>query len=137
MAIVVDKATVEVRFSVHTPDFDPADWLVNPPGAFTLVDAGVPTRDWKIVGADVVEKTPAEKEADAVVRKKLQLARRLRAAYDEKHREHRVRFDARLTGELDTYPATLLVAVRALRTSIIGATTSVELDAIVVTLPDP
>jgi len=43
MATVVNKITLEVRDSVNTPDYDPAEWLINPD--LTAVE-GSPKRYW-------------------------------------------------------------------------------------------
>lgn len=60
MASVVNKNTLQYLKSVHTPDYDTADWLINPD--LSTVD-GVPRQYWKIVNEEVVEMTTAEKDA--------------------------------------------------------------------------
>lgn len=65
MADVINRATLEIRRSVHTPNFPTADWIVNPDLSAL---AGVPVRYWKVVGDTVVEMTTPEKDAvDAAV----------------------------------------------------------------------
>ena len=60
MATVVNRETLEVRLSVNTPDYDPADWLINP----AIPDA--PVRHWEIVGDSLGLKDAAGiAEADA------------------------------------------------------------------------
>ena len=58
MADVLNRWTKELRRSVNTPDFPPADWIENPDLSAV---ANVPWRYWKIVGDSVVEMTDAEK----------------------------------------------------------------------------
>ena len=58
MANVINRTTLEIRMSVNTPDYDPAEWLINPDLAY--VD-GVEYRYLKIDGESVVEMTDAEK----------------------------------------------------------------------------
>jgi hypothetical protein len=60
MATVVHKTTFQILSSVNTPDFDPAQWLVNPD--LTALD-GVPTKYWKLSGNAVIEMTQTEKDA--------------------------------------------------------------------------
>lgn len=57
MATVLHRTTRELRRSVNTPDFDTADWIINP----TLPECE--PRYWKITGDTVSEMDAAEKEA--------------------------------------------------------------------------
>ena len=52
MANVFNRTTPEYRVSVHTPDFDPADWAINPD--VTAV-AGQPVKYWFLTGATNAE----------------------------------------------------------------------------------
>jgi hypothetical protein len=45
MASVFNRTTKEFRGSVNTPDFDPADWIINPDVSAV---AGAPTKYWII-----------------------------------------------------------------------------------------
>ena len=63
MATVVHKTTLEVRYSVNTPEYDPAVWLVNPPSVSTLDNQRVPKKYWKRNGSDVSEMSQVEKDA--------------------------------------------------------------------------
>ena len=63
MADVLNRVTVQLLTSVHTPDFDPGDWIINPD--LSAVE-GVIQRYWKIVVDAVVEMSAGEKvTADA------------------------------------------------------------------------
>lgn len=55
MAAVLHRTTLEYLASVNTPDYDPADWLVNP----VLPDC--PRQYWKVDGDSVVEMDAGEK----------------------------------------------------------------------------
>lgn len=57
MAIVIHRETLELRTSVHEPDYDPQLWIINP----TLPDA--PRKYWKIDGDIVLEMNTSEKAA--------------------------------------------------------------------------
>jgi hypothetical protein len=55
----VGTGTVVVLYSVNTPDYPSADWIINPDlSALT----GVQRKWWKIVGDDVLEMEQAEKD---------------------------------------------------------------------------
>jgi len=60
MATVINRITKTVLRSVHTPDFDPADWIINP-----ALPEGVPPCDLVIEGDTVREMTDEEKTAVA------------------------------------------------------------------------
>lgn len=65
MASVLNKITKQYIRSVHTPDFSPSDWIVNPD--LSAVE-GVPVEYWKITGDVVSEMNQSEKDAvDAVL----------------------------------------------------------------------
>lgn len=65
MSTVVNKNTFEVRESAHTPNFfEPAAWLINPPGLQALLSGNVPKRYWKLsVGGDDLEEMSAGEKA--------------------------------------------------------------------------
>lgn len=58
MANVLNRTTLQYLKSVNTPDYDPADWIINPD--LSAVN-GVPKKYWKISGNSVLEMTPQEK----------------------------------------------------------------------------
>lgn len=60
MADVVNRTTVELRTSVHTPAYSPTEWIINP-DLSELED--VPLKYWKVVGDLVLEMTQSEKDA--------------------------------------------------------------------------
>lgn len=60
MANVVNKQTLEFRSSVNTPEYDPAEWLINPD--LTAV-FGLPHKYWKLDGDSVVGMTLEERDA--------------------------------------------------------------------------
>lgn len=60
MADVLQRTTKEQRFSVHTPDYDPAIWIINPDLSGVT---GVPKKYWKIDGDTVSEMNQSEKDA--------------------------------------------------------------------------
>lgn len=63
MASVLNRTTMEFIPSANTPDFDPADWIINPDLSAV---AGQPQRYWIIdpLGSDTVRlATPAEQTA--------------------------------------------------------------------------
>jgi len=60
MADVLQRTTKEQRFSVHTPDYDPAIWIINPDLSGVV---GVPKKYWKIEGDTVSEMNQSEKDA--------------------------------------------------------------------------
>lgn len=62
MANVINRTTFRYRLSVNTPDFPPAEWIINP-DVSALEARGVPQRHWKVVGNTVAEFTQAEKDA--------------------------------------------------------------------------
>lgn len=61
MANVVNKTTTQYITSVHTPDYDSADWLINPDLSGV---SGVDQKYWKVSGSPpaVVEMSQAEKD---------------------------------------------------------------------------
>jgi hypothetical protein len=56
MANVINRTTGQYLVSVNTPDYLPADWIINP-----SVPDGVAQKYWKVVGDSVVEMTAEEK----------------------------------------------------------------------------
>lgn len=60
MSDVVNRTTGQYRKSVNTPDYDTADWLINPDLSAVL---GIPQQYWKVEGDSVVEMNQAEKDA--------------------------------------------------------------------------
>ena len=66
MANVLNRTTLVYIESVHTPDYSPVEWLINPD--LSLVRA-VPSRYWKIEKDTVLEMTQPEKDAvDAAIK---------------------------------------------------------------------
>lgn len=61
MASVTNRVTKEYRQSVNTPDFSPAQWIINSAAADALFAAGILSRHWNIAGDVVSEMSPAEK----------------------------------------------------------------------------
>ena len=59
MANVINRKTFRYLQSVNTPDFDSADWLINPDLSGVQ---RVPARHWKVERDAVVEMTQAEKD---------------------------------------------------------------------------
>lgn len=62
MATVVNRTTFQIIDSANTPDYDPALWLINPPGLDTLLASAVPVKYWKVVSDDLAEMTQPEKD---------------------------------------------------------------------------
>jgi len=62
MANVVNRTAVplQILYSVNTPDYDPADWIINPD--LSILDT-VPLKYCKVSGDLIVEMTAAEKAA--------------------------------------------------------------------------
>lgn len=60
MANVLNRTTCQYITSAHTPNYDPADWIINPDLAAV---SGVPKKYWKITGDTVSEMDQAEKDA--------------------------------------------------------------------------
>lgn len=62
MANVVNRTAVplQILYSVNTPDYDPAEWIINPD--LTILET-VPIKYCKVSGDLIVEMTPAEKAA--------------------------------------------------------------------------
>ena len=58
MSDVLHRTTMEYRLSVNTPDFDEADWVVNPDLSSVV---GVPQYHWKFAGDTVSEMDAGEK----------------------------------------------------------------------------
>ena len=66
MANVINRTTGEIRRSVHTPDYDPADWAINPQG-FDVAES-IPAHYRVIEGGTVREATADEKVVIDVAR---------------------------------------------------------------------
>lgn len=60
MANVLNRTTKVYLESVSTPDFDPADYIINPD--LSAVE-GIPSKFWKITGDAVSEMSQAEKDS--------------------------------------------------------------------------
>lgn len=58
MAAVLNRVTKEFKGSAHTPNFDPADWIINPDLSAV---AGQPNKYWLINGDVVTLASPAER----------------------------------------------------------------------------
>lgn len=61
MSTVINRSTLQVRHSVHTPDYDVKDWIINP------ILPNCEPRHWEISGNNVVELTQQDKDALDVV----------------------------------------------------------------------
>ena len=59
MGTVVNKTTLEIFYSINTPEYPTVDWLINPDLSAL---SSVPNKYWKISGSTVVEMTQAEKD---------------------------------------------------------------------------
>lgn len=59
MANVLQRTTLELRFSVNTPDYDPSIWIINPDLSNVV---GVPKKYWKIEGNTISEMNQTEKD---------------------------------------------------------------------------
>lgn len=60
MSDVLHRTTAELRRSVHTPDFDPGEWIINPRDPDTC--AAVPQRYRVIIGDNWREMDQGEKD---------------------------------------------------------------------------
>ena len=60
MANVINRTTLEQKFSVNTPDYPVDIWIINPDMSNVV---GVPKKYWKIEGDLVLEMNQAEKDA--------------------------------------------------------------------------
>lgn len=60
MGSVVNRATVEYRGSINTPDYSDVDWIINPDLSAL---ASIPHKYWKVFGDNVVEMDQSEKDA--------------------------------------------------------------------------
>lgn len=58
MARAIHKQTLRYLESVHTPDLDLEEWVLEPDMSFVV---GIPSKYWKLVGNKVMEMTPEEK----------------------------------------------------------------------------
>lgn len=64
MARFLNRRTLEYRRRGHTPDFSPADWIINPDLSAV---AGVPRKYWTIDGDRVLEMSAEQKaHVDAI-----------------------------------------------------------------------
>lgn len=71
MGNVWNKTTKAFLSSVNTPEYDPAQWLLNPPGASALIAAGVPASEWiEDPAGSVRQMTTGEKDAALLGAKK-------------------------------------------------------------------
>jgi len=60
MASVVNRTTKQYLGSVHTPDYSPVDWIIDPDLSSVI---GVPSKYWNISGDIITEMTQPEKDA--------------------------------------------------------------------------
>lgn len=60
MGNVLNRATLEILYSVNTPDYDPTYWVINPD--LTILET-VPIYYVKLIGDILTEMTPEEKAA--------------------------------------------------------------------------
>ncbi len=80
MANVLQRTTKEQRFSVNTPEYPPAVWVINPDLSGVV---GVPKKYWKITGDVVSEMDQSEKDAvDAVLLPGIQFGRKAQLQID-------------------------------------------------------
>lgn len=94
MANVIHRTTLEQQQSVHTPNYSPTTWIINP----DLSDVeGVPKKYWKIAADRVVPMTQTEKDALA--------AGELAGQKKSKIREIDARTDALIVEKGFEYPA--------------------------------
>jgi hypothetical protein len=80
MSIVVHRVTLTVKVSANTPEYAPAEWLIDP----TLPDA--PKRYWIVDGDDLREATEEEKgpiDVEYVAQQKESRIQELREQYNE------------------------------------------------------
>lgn len=75
MASVLNRTTKELRHSVNTPDYDPAEWIINPDLSAV---ANEPTDAWVIEG-DVV-RLPTDPEWITINANRLQAAKEAKCA---------------------------------------------------------
>ena len=63
--IVSNTVPSDYQLSVSPANFNPADYIVNPPGLITLLTGGVPGKYWKFNPGitDILEMTQGEKDA--------------------------------------------------------------------------
>lgn len=80
MAAVLNRATKEFKASAHTPNFDPADWIINPD--LSAVQ-GQPVKYWMINGDVVTLATLAEQD---VIDDAFAATQATRAKEEEKNR---------------------------------------------------
>ena len=59
MADVLNRITLAIRRSVHTPDFSTDDWVINPD--FRLIE-GIDPKYWKLIG-DILQEMSREERA--------------------------------------------------------------------------
>ena len=80
MSIVVHKITLQVKYSVNTPEYGPTEWLIDP----DIPDA--PKRYWIVEGDDLREATEEEKgpiDIEYLAQQKEQRIQELREQYNE------------------------------------------------------
>lgn len=83
MANVLNRTTKQYISSVHTPNYDPADWIINPDISAVI---GIDSRYWKITDDVVSEMTQVEKDAvDAaeLSERQAQIRAALKARFDQ------------------------------------------------------
>lgn len=80
MAAVLNRTTKEFKGSAHTPNFDPADWIINPDLAAV---AGQPVKYWIITGDVVTLASPSER---TVIDDAIAATRATKAKEEEKDR---------------------------------------------------
>lgn len=77
MANVLNRTTLDYRRSVHTPDFDPAEWVIHPD--MSAVE-GVDRKYWKLDGERPVPMTADEQAAVDAAQAAAELTARRQAA---------------------------------------------------------
>lgn len=79
MANVLNRTTLDFRRSVNTPDYDPAEWVINPD--MSAVE-GVDRQYWKLDGERPVPMTADEQAAVDAAQAAAEITARRRAAVD-------------------------------------------------------
>jgi len=67
MADVVNKTTMEYRRSVHTPDYDKSEWLINPKIPVDAEGNKVPQKYWRISKIPLINKLVEMTEEEKAV----------------------------------------------------------------------
>ena len=124
MATVLHRTTKQLRKSVNTPDFDVADWIINPDLSTVR---NVPVLYWKIRGDVISEMNQTEKDAaDAA---NLTTTKAERKATIDRNTALLVETNENVDG-LSATSKTYIDDGRTLKTSIDAAADKAALDAV-------